>query len=108
MSKARACLAVACLLLAFGFFAADAAWAEGTGTTAAGTSLMKNVGAGIGAGLAIVGVGLGVGRIGGSTVEAIARQPEVTGQVFTPMIITAAMVEGAGFFAVIVCLMAIE
>ena len=32
--------------------------------------------ASIGAGLAVIGAGLGIGRIGGSAMEAIARQPE--------------------------------
>ncbi|MCA9243103.1 MAG: hypothetical protein KDA32_04045, partial [Phycisphaerales bacterium] len=45
----------------------------------------------IGAGLAILGAGIGIGRIGGSTVESIARQPDSAGAMFTPMIITAAM-----------------
>ena len=32
--------------------------------------------AGVGAGLAVIGAGLGIGRIGGSAMDAIARQPE--------------------------------
>jgi len=60
--------------------------------------------AALGAGLALIGGGLGIGRIGGSAVEAMARQPEVAGQIQTAMIIAAALVEGATFFALIVCL----
>jgi hypothetical protein len=37
--------------------------------------------AAVGAGLAIIGAGRGIGQIGGSAVEAIARQPEATGQI---------------------------
>ncbi len=59
----------------------------------------------VGAGLAIVGAGIGIGRIGGSTVESIARQPEAAGAMFTPMIITAAMIEAAAFFVIIVAFM---
>ncbi len=55
----------------------------------------------IGAGLAILGAGLGIGRIGGSACEAIARQPEMAGQIQTAMIIAAALIEGATFFALI-------
>lgn len=58
----------------------------------------------IGAGLALIGGALGIGRIGGSAVEAMARQPEVAGQIQTAMIIAAALVEGATFFALIVCI----
>ena len=62
--------------------------------------------AAVGAGLALIGGGLGIGRIGGSAVEAMARQPEMAGQIQTAMIIAAALVEGATFFALIVCLIA--
>ena len=58
-------------------------------------------GKGIGAGLVILGAGLGIGRIGGGATEAIARQPEATNNVQTAMIISAALIEGAAFFALI-------
>ena len=53
----------------------------------------------IGAGLVVIGVGIGVGRIGGSAMDAIARQPEATGKIQTAMLIAAALVEGIGFAA---------
>ena len=59
-------------------------------------------GKGIGMGLVILGVGLGIGRIGGQATEAIARQPEATNNIQTAMIIAAALIEGAAFFALIV------
>jgi len=55
----------------------------------------------IGAGIAVLGAGLGIGRIGGSAVESMARQPEVAGQVQTAMIIAAALIEGAAFAAIL-------
>jgi F-type H+-transporting ATPase subunit c len=60
------------------------------------------LGLGIGAGLVILGAGLGIGRIGGSAVEAISRQPEAGGAIQTGMIISAALIEGAAFFALII------
>ncbi|MCX7696084.1 MAG: ATP synthase F0 subunit C [Bacteroidales bacterium] len=54
----------------------------------------------IGAGLAVIGAGIGIGRIGGSAMEAIARQPEAYGKIQTAMIIAAALIEGATLFAV--------
>lgn len=63
-----------------------------------------SLGKAIGAGLAIIGAGLGIGRIGGSAVEAMARQPEMAGNIQTGMIIAAALIEGATFFALIVCI----
>ncbi len=50
--------------------------------------------AAVGAGLAVIGAGLGIGRIGGSAMDAIARQPEATSKIQTAMIIAAALVEG--------------
>ncbi|MEO5778136.1 MAG: hypothetical protein ABIQ27_14640, partial [Flavobacterium sp.] len=35
----------------------------------------------IGAGLVVIGVGIGIGRIGGSALDAIARQPEATAKI---------------------------
>jgi F-type H+-transporting ATPase subunit c len=63
------------------------------------------VGAGIGAGLAILGAGLGFGRIGGAALESMARQPEVAGRIQTAMIVIAALLEGATFFALVVCIL---
>ena len=64
-----------------------------------------NMGAGIGAGLAAIGAGIGIGRIGGSALEAMARQPEMAGDLRANMIVAAALVEGAVFFAIVVCLL---
>ena len=60
--------------------------------------------AGIGAGLAALGAGVGIGKIGGSAMESIARQPEATSKIQTAMIIAAALIEGVALFAVIVAL----
>jgi F-type H+-transporting ATPase subunit c len=56
----------------------------------------------IGAGLAVLGAGLGIGRIGGSAMDAIARQPEASGKITTTMIIAAALIEGVALFGVVV------
>ena len=61
--------------------------------------------AGLGAGAAAIGAGLGVGRIGGSALEAMARQPEIAGDIRSNMIVAAALVEGVALFGVIVCLL---
>ena len=65
------------------------------------------LGGAIGAGLAIIGGAAGIGRIGGSAVESMARQPAAAGQISTAMIITAAMIEGATLFAVVVGMLAV-
>jgi F-type H+-transporting ATPase subunit c len=64
-------------------------------------------GAGIGAGLAIIGAGIGIGLIGGKAVEAIARQPEASGKITTPMLLTAAFVEGVCLIALVVTILVV-
>ena len=59
--------------------------------------------AGIGAGLAAIGAGIGIGRIGGSAMEAMARQPEAANRLQTTMLIIAALVEVAALFALVIC-----
>ena len=60
---------------------------------------------GIGAGLAAIGAGIGIGNIGAHAMDAIARQPEMASNIRINMIIIAALVEGAAFFALVLCLL---
>jgi F-type H+-transporting ATPase subunit c len=64
---------------------------------------LAQMGAGIGAGIAAVGAGIGIGSIGKGALESIARQPEVSGDIRTNMIIAAALIEGVALFAVVIC-----
>ena len=59
----------------------------------------------VGAGLAVIGVGIGIAQIGGKAMEAMARQPEMAGDLRTNMIIAAALVEGVALFGAIICLL---
>jgi len=61
-----------------------------------------NAGGAIGAGLAAMGAGIGIGQIGKGAVESIARQPEAMNDIRANMILSAALVEGAALFAIIV------
>src|SRR5436305_13083567 len=81
--------------------------AKGGGATFLTTDGARKLGGAIGAGLVVMGGGAGIGRIGGSAVESMARQPEAAGQISTAMIITAAMIEGATLFGVVVGLLAV-
>jgi len=55
----------------------------------------------VGAGLIVIGAGYGLGKIGGSAMDAIARQPEAAGKIQTAMIIIGALLEGLAFGALI-------
>ena len=63
------------------------------------------MGAGIGAGLVAIGAGLGIGKIGGSAMESMARQPEASGKIQGAMLIIAALIEVAALFALVICLL---
>lgn len=82
---------------------ADPAFAQSEEMLEAQVSAAKasNWGKGLGLGLIILGAGLGIGRIGGSAVEAIARQPEAKGDIQTNMILSAALIEGATVIALV-------
>ncbi len=83
---------------------ADVAIPAGAVPAAVGGFSM-NFGPAFGAGLVIIGAAMGIGRIGGSAVESMSRQPEAAGNIQTAMIISAALIEGATFFALIVCML---
>ena len=70
----------------------------------AGAAIAK-VGAGLGAGLAAIGAGIGIGLIGKSAIESIERQPDAINDIRSNMFVAAALVEGAVFFAIVICLM---
>ena len=67
---------------------------------------LGNAGGAIGAGLGAIGAGIGIGQIGKGALEAIARQPEAINDIRSNMILTAALVEGAALFAIIIGLLA--
>jgi F-type H+-transporting ATPase subunit c len=117
MSKRAARFALLMIVAGFVlmFVSVAPASAQGPGAGAAAgdepayfltTNGARKLGGAIGAGLAIIGGAAGIGRIGGSAVESIARQPEAAGPISNAMIITAALIEGATLFAVVVGLLA--
>ena len=75
---------------------------DGAMDAAASAAFMAKLGAGIGAGLAVLGAGVGIGRIGANAMEAIARQPESVKDIQSNMIVSAALIEGVAFFALVV------
>lgn len=94
------------VLVCLVMFIATPAFAQDGGTAAKGAGFSIYLGSAFGAGLVLMGAGMGIGRIGSSAVESMARQPEVAGNIQTAMIISAALIEGATFFALIVCMTA--
>ncbi|MCW1969163.1 MAG: ATP synthase F0 subunit C [Anaerolineae bacterium] len=64
------------------------------------TQLAKALAIGIGA----IGPGIGLGIIGGKAVEAVGRNPEVTGQIRTIMILGMAFTEAVAIYALVISL----
>ncbi len=73
------------------------------GTVLVDSNGLMGLGAGLGAGLTTLGAAKGIGHLAGNAVESMARQPEIKGNVFTAMIIAAALIEGFTFFALVIC-----
>jgi F-type H+-transporting ATPase subunit c len=92
-------LKVVALTFAFAMIATPVMAQEGN----AGSAIY--LGGAFGAGLVILGAAYGIGKIGATAVESMARQPEVAGNIQTAMLISAALIEGATFFALIVCML---
>lgn len=102
-----AALCLVMLMVAAPAFAQDAP-AEVAATSPAGHAshgFSIFLGGAFGAGLVIIGAALGISRIGATAVESMARQPEVAGNIQTAMIIAAALIEGATFFGLVVCML---
>lgn len=97
-------MGVALPLLASGVTMAADGVAGVAGAAASGSGL-GYAGAAIGAGLILIGAGRGIGSIGASAVEAIARQPEAADKIQPAMLLAAALIEGATFFALVITLL---
>jgi F-type H+-transporting ATPase subunit c len=105
MTTMKVLLAVGAVI-AVVLLGAAPAWAQEAAAPGLHSAVFSGaaVGAGLGAAIAIVGAGYGFGRIGSAALESMARQPEIAGQIQTGMIIIAALLEGATFFALVICI----
>ena len=92
------------MLVASPAFAQEGATAEKAGLE---SFSMHFLGGAFSAAMIILGASYGISKIGSSAVESIARQPEAAGSVQTAMIVSAALIEGATFFGLLVCLLSL-
>ena len=63
------------------------------------------LGAGWGAGIVMIAAAGGISKLSAAALEGTARQPEAAGNLRTSMLIPAALIEGLGFFALVICLL---
>ena len=78
------------------------AFAEGGSWVFPDSDVTKAFGIAIGMGLIAIGAAKGIGNIGANAVQAIARQPEAGDRIFTSMLLSAALIEGFTFFALLI------
>jgi len=64
--------------------------------------------AAVGAGLVAIGAGLGIGKLAGSAMEGIARQPEFASKIQINMIIAIAFIEGLALFCAVICILGLK
>ncbi len=72
---------------------------------AASSVALAQMGAAFAAAIAVIAAAFGIGRIGATAMESIARQPEAAGDIRSGMIVSAALIEGVAFFAIVICLL---
>lgn len=53
-------------------------------------------------GLGAIGPGIGIGFIGAKAVEAVGRNPEASGKILVPMLISAAFAEAIAIYALVI------
>ncbi len=66
---------------------------------------MYAIGAGLGIGIAAAGCGLGQGRAGAAALDGIARNPNASDKLFTPMILVLALIESLAIYALVISFM---
>lgn len=70
---------------------------------AAAGAAMGTVAAVLGTAISVLGASFGISKIGDSAMQSIARQPEAAGDIRMSMILSAAFIEGAALFGIVVC-----
>lgn len=61
--------------------------------------------AGLGIGIAAAGCGLGQGRAAAAALEGIARNPNASDKLFTPMILGLALIESLAIYALVIAIL---
>jgi len=85
-------------------FVASTAFAQDAASNEFDRSLGAYLAAGLAIGVAAVGGALGQGRTAAAALEGIARNPNASGKLFTPMILGLALIESLVIYAFVVAL----
>ena len=63
---------------------------------------MRMIGAGVAMGVGAIGPGIGIGLVGLGAMQALGRNPEARGAIFTNLILVAALAEAIGIYCLII------
>jgi F-type H+-transporting ATPase subunit c len=78
---------------------------EGAGSNAHDVGMSAALAAGLAIGIAAAGCGLGQGRAGAAALDGIARNPNASDKLFTPMILVLALIESLAIYALVIAIM---
>ncbi|MBX3272927.1 MAG: ATP synthase F0 subunit C [Sandaracinaceae bacterium] len=81
------------------------AFAQDTASNENDVKMFIALAAGLGIGIAAFGGALGQGRTAAAALEGIARNPNASGKLFTPMILGLALIESLVIYSLVVSLM---
>ncbi len=65
---------------------------------------LKLIAAGLAMGLGAIGPGVGIGILAAGALQAIGRNPDARGPIFTNMILTVALAEAVAIYALVVAI----
>lgn len=68
---------------------------------------VKLLAAGLAIGFGAIGPGIGIGILGYGAVQAVARNPEARGPIFTNMLFAVALAEAVAIYALVVAIVLI-
>ena len=90
------------------FLATATAFAQGAAANEYDISANAMLAAGLGIGIAAAGCAIGQGLAASSALEGIARNPNASDKIFTPMIIGLALIESLAIYALVIAFMLLQ
>ena len=84
---------------------ASTAFAQDSSSNDQDMGMAAALAAGLAIGIAAAGCGLGQGRAGAAALEGIARNPNASDKLFTPMILVLALIESLAIYALVIAIL---
>jgi F-type H+-transporting ATPase subunit c len=84
---------------------ASTAMAQDSASNSQDVGMFAALAAGLAIGIAAAGCGLGQGRAGAAALEGIARNPNASDKLFTPMILVLALIESLAIYALVIAIL---